>query len=114
MAKQQTAPGKKKTFKKKEKKVVPQGIVHIQATFNNTMISITDLQGNLVSQSSAGAMVSAARARARPSPRSRPPPRRRVSLATAGCARSKCASKARARDENRRFAPFRLRESTSG
>jgi small subunit ribosomal protein S11 len=56
MAKQQSAPGKKKTFKKKEKKVVPQGIVHIQATFNNTMISITDLQGNLVSQSSAGAM----------------------------------------------------------
>jgi small subunit ribosomal protein S11 len=65
MAKQQTTPaknkqqatsGKKKTFKKKEKKVVPQGIIHIQATFNNTMISITDLQGNLVSQSSAGAM----------------------------------------------------------
>jgi small subunit ribosomal protein S11 len=56
MAKQQATPGKKKTFKKKEKKVVPQGIVHIQATFNNTMISITDLQGNLVSQSSAGAM----------------------------------------------------------
>jgi len=56
MAKQQAATGKKKTFKKKEKKVVPQGIVHIQATFNNTMISITDLQGNLVSQSSAGAM----------------------------------------------------------
>ena len=56
MANQQATPGKKKTFKKKEKKVVPQGIVHIQATFNNTMISITDLQGNLVSQSSAGAM----------------------------------------------------------
>src|SRR6185295_9084079 len=56
MAKQQPTAGKKKTFKKKEKKNVPQGIVHIQATFNNTMISITDLQGNLVSQSSAGAM----------------------------------------------------------
>ena len=47
---------KKKTFKKHEKKVVPQGVVHIQATFNNTMISITDLQGNLVAQCSAGAM----------------------------------------------------------
>ena len=45
---QQTTAGKKKTFKKKEKKVVPQGIVHIQASFNNTLISITDLQGNLV------------------------------------------------------------------
>jgi len=56
MAKQQTTAGKKKTFKKKEKKVVPNGVVHIQATFNNTMISITDVQGNLVAQSSAGAM----------------------------------------------------------
>ena len=53
MAKQQT---KKKVFKKKEKKNIPNGIVHIQATFNNTLISITDLQGNLVSQSSSGAM----------------------------------------------------------
>jgi small subunit ribosomal protein S11 len=55
MAKQQTA-NKKKVFKKKEKKVVPQGIVHIQATFNNTLVSITDLNGNLVAQSSSGAM----------------------------------------------------------
>jgi small subunit ribosomal protein S11 len=56
MAKQQQTAGKKKVFKKKEKKNVPQGIVHIQATFNNTLISITDLQGNLISQSSSGAM----------------------------------------------------------
>ncbi|MBO0800175.1 MAG: 30S ribosomal protein S11, partial [Blastocatellia bacterium] len=56
MAKQQQATSKKKVFKKKEKKVVPQGVVHIQATFNNTLISITDLEGNLVAQCSAGAM----------------------------------------------------------
>src|SRR5215468_5809927 len=57
MAKQQQQPSsKKKVFKKKEKKVVPQGIVHIQATFNNTLVSITDLNGNLVAQCSAGAM----------------------------------------------------------
>ncbi len=56
MAKQQQTSGKKKVFKKKEKKVVPQGIVHIQATFNNTLVSITDLNGNLVAQSSAWAM----------------------------------------------------------
>lgn len=54
MAKQQT--GKKKVFKKKEKKNIPNGIVHIQASFNNTLVSITDLEGNLVAQSSAGAM----------------------------------------------------------
>ncbi len=56
MAKQQQSAGKKKVFKKKEKKNVPQGIVHIQASFNNTLISITDLAGNLVSQCSSGAM----------------------------------------------------------
>jgi small subunit ribosomal protein S11 len=56
MANKQTTAGKKKTFKKREKKVVPQGVVHIQASFNNTLISITDLQGNLVSQCSSGAM----------------------------------------------------------
>src|SRR5687767_4750492 len=50
------AGGKKKVFRKKEKKNVPNGIVHIAASFNNTMISITDLEGNLIAQSSAGAM----------------------------------------------------------
>jgi small subunit ribosomal protein S11 len=45
----------KKTFKKKEKKNIPVGIVHISASFNNTMVSITDTAGNLVAQSSSGA-----------------------------------------------------------
>ena len=40
--------------KKKEKKNVPNGIVHIQSTFNNTIVTITDLNGNVVSWSSAG------------------------------------------------------------
>ena len=56
MAKQQGSTGKKKTFKKREKKVVPQGIVHILASFNNTLVSVTDLNGNLVAQCSSGAM----------------------------------------------------------
>ena len=47
--------GKKKVFRKKEKKNIPAGIVHIKASFNNTLISITDPDGNLVAQSSAGA-----------------------------------------------------------
>ncbi|MBX7221690.1 MAG: 30S ribosomal protein S11 [Blastocatellia bacterium] len=47
---------KKKAFKKREKKNIPQGIVHIQASFNNTLVSITDLAGNLVSASSSGAL----------------------------------------------------------
>jgi small subunit ribosomal protein S11 len=49
------ATTKKKTFKKKEKKNIPVGIVHIAASFNNTMISITDTEGNLIAQSSSGA-----------------------------------------------------------
>lgn len=49
------APAKKKVYKKKEKKNIPVGIVHISASFNNTLISITDANGNLVAQSSSGA-----------------------------------------------------------
>ena len=56
MAKKASVSSKKKTFKKKEKKVIPQGVVHVQASFNNTLVSITDLEGNLVSASSAGAL----------------------------------------------------------
>jgi small subunit ribosomal protein S11 len=50
------AEGKKdrKGAKKKEKRSVPHGIVHIQATFNNTIVSISDPEGNLLSWSSAG------------------------------------------------------------
>ncbi len=39
---------------RKEKKNVPEGIVHIQSTFNNTIVTITDRQGNTVSWASAG------------------------------------------------------------
>ncbi len=56
MAKAQpTAGNKKKVFRKKEKKNIPSGIAFIAASFNNTMISITDLEGNLIAQSSSGA-----------------------------------------------------------
>ncbi len=40
--------------KKKEKKSVYEGNVYIQATFNNTIITITDLKGNAISWSSSG------------------------------------------------------------
>ncbi|MBN1636034.1 MAG: 30S ribosomal protein S11 [Deltaproteobacteria bacterium] len=45
---------KQRGGKKKVKKLVPEGIVHIQATFNNTIITFTDLQGNTVAWSTAG------------------------------------------------------------
>ncbi len=39
---------------RREKKNIPEGIAHIQATFNNTIVTITDKQGNTVSWASAG------------------------------------------------------------
>lgn len=54
--KQQKRTTKRKTGKRKEKLNVPAGIAHILATFNNTIISITDLEGNLLATSSSGAV----------------------------------------------------------
>ena len=45
-----------KKGRKKEKKVVQSGIAHIQASFNNTLVTITDMGGNAVSWSSAGSL----------------------------------------------------------
>ncbi|MDH5723267.1 MAG: 30S ribosomal protein S11 [Alphaproteobacteria bacterium] len=42
--------------KKKEKKNIVSGIVHVNSTFNNTLVTITDAQGNAVSWSSSGMM----------------------------------------------------------
>jgi small subunit ribosomal protein S11 len=56
MAKAAPKVSKKKVFKKKEKRIVPAGIVHVQASFNNTLVSITDPDGKLVCWSSAGSL----------------------------------------------------------
>jgi len=56
MAKAPGKQGKKKAFKKREKKHISSGIVHIQATFNNTVVTISDLNGNVISWSSAGSL----------------------------------------------------------
>ena len=48
---------KKKAFKKRgEKRVVHHGYVHVQASFNNTLVTITDAEGAVVAWSSAGAI----------------------------------------------------------
>ncbi|RRA47805.1 30S ribosomal protein S11 [Acidipila sp. EB88] len=47
---------KNKKFKKRERKNVPFGLVHIQATFNNTIVTITDGQGNTLSWKSSGSL----------------------------------------------------------
>ncbi len=42
--------------KKRERKNIASGVAHVNATFNNTMITITDAQGNTIAWSSAGSM----------------------------------------------------------
>jgi len=49
-----SAADKKKKGPKRVKKNVPNGVVHIQSTFNNTIVTVTDAAGNTVSWSSAG------------------------------------------------------------
>jgi small subunit ribosomal protein S11 len=50
------AKGKKKVFKKKERKNVPYGIAYIQASFNNTIVTITDGEGRTVAWKSSGSL----------------------------------------------------------
>ena len=46
----------KSSRKKKEKKNIPTGVAHVQSTFNNTIITITDPEGHVICWSSSGAM----------------------------------------------------------
>lgn len=50
----EAAPPKPAKKKKRIKKNVPVGIVHIQSSFNNTIVSVTDLKGNAIAWSSSG------------------------------------------------------------
>jgi small subunit ribosomal protein S11 len=52
---QQQAQGRAKV-RKREKKNITSGVAHVNASFNNTMITITDAQGNTLAWSSAGTM----------------------------------------------------------
>jgi small subunit ribosomal protein S11 len=53
-AAEETKKKVKKTGKRREKRVVPHGVAHIQATFNNTILTLTDPEGGVVGWSSAG------------------------------------------------------------
>jgi small subunit ribosomal protein S11 len=46
--------GKKVKTRKKEKRVVPIGKAYVQATYNNTIITLTDMQGNVIAWASSG------------------------------------------------------------
>jgi len=49
-------PKAKKTRKRKERKNVEKGAAHIKSTFNNTLVTLTDMQGNALAWSSAGSL----------------------------------------------------------
>ena len=54
MAKETTAPAGRAKVRKREKKNITSGVAHVNASFNNTMITITDAQGNTIAWSSSG------------------------------------------------------------
>jgi small subunit ribosomal protein S11 len=54
MAKEATAAGRGGKVKKREKKNITSGVAHVNASFNNTMVTITDAQGNTIAWSSSG------------------------------------------------------------
>lgn len=56
MATANKTAGKKVIRKRRERKNIERGCVHIQSTFNNTIVTITDVQGNAISWASAGEM----------------------------------------------------------
>ncbi len=56
MAKAPAKTTKKKTFKKKERKTISFGLVHVQASFNNTIVTFTDTVGNVLAWSSSGSL----------------------------------------------------------
>ena len=82
----QSGEGAKPSRRKKVKKNIQTGIAHIKSTFNNTIVTITDVSGNVVAWSSAGRAASRARASRRRSPRSSPPRTPRARRWSTACA----------------------------
>ena len=56
MAKEQQATQGRAKVRRREKKNITSGVAHVNASFNNTMITITDAQGNTIAWSSSGTM----------------------------------------------------------
>lgn len=55
-AQKEEKPGEKAARKKRGRKNISEGIAHVHSTFNNTIVTITDYQGNVISWASAGTM----------------------------------------------------------
>jgi hypothetical protein len=100
--------GKNKKFKKRERKNVPFGIAYVQATFNNTIVTITDPVGNTLSWKSSGSLGFRGSRRVHPSRRSRQPRTPPAWRAITVCARSMCGFPVRVRAASRLSAHWLL------
>ena len=78
-------------IKRSERKNIAVGAAHIKSTFNNTIVSITDPQGNVISWQSAGTVGFKVRASPRRSLRRWPPRPLRRRLWSMACARFPCS-----------------------
>ena len=100
--------GKEATrVRRRERKNIASGVAHVAASFNNTMITITDAQGNTIAWSSAGTMGFKGSRKSTPyaaQVAAKMPPKRHKSTA---CALLKSRCRVRVRDASRRCARCR-------
>ena len=94
--------------RRKERKNIVSGVAHVNSTFNNTMITITDAQGNTISWSSAGTMALRVRANPHRSP-PRSPPKTRSRSSEHGMRTLEVEVSGPGSGRNRRCAPSRRR-----
>ena len=99
-------------LKRRERKNITAGVAHVNASFNNTMITITDAQGNAIAWSSAGTMTCSRRPQSwsrdisSSKPRtSEPDPSRATARGTDGAARSSSGPTTSAQKERARASP---------
>jgi small subunit ribosomal protein S11 len=111
MAKQ--GSGDKAGKKKKVKRVVTEGVVHINSTFNNTIVTITDPVGNVIAWSSAGSVGFKGSRKGTPFAAQLAAERRPRRPRRAACAASRSRSRGPAPGASRRCALCRAPASTS-
>ena len=107
------AKGKKVRTRRKERKNIEKGAVHISSSFNNTMVTITDTQGNALSWASAGGMGFRGSKKSTPFAAQTAAETAAKAAMEHGLRPSKSSSRAPAPDVRLRSAPCRLQDSRS-
>jgi small subunit ribosomal protein S11 len=102
--------GERAARKKRGRKNIAEGVVHIHSTFNNTIVTITDYQGNVISWSSAGAMGFKGSRKGTPFAAQPAPPKKLWIMVCEPC---RYLFGVREPDANRRCELFSLRASIS-